>query len=125
MNFFNASEAGSSGTPKSLFSLLCSESLAPNKVEGMPASLRTASSRWACAGIRMAGNVEDQEGWDSLVLCDVGDGGEVDMFGRIVSKLLAMTVFGLRLLMDASARFGGFDNGGNVVCITIDWNASF
>lgn len=42
------------------------------------------------AVVGMIGDVEDEEGWDGFVFGDVGDGGEVEVFGGVVTEFLAM-----------------------------------
>src|SRR3954468_16082320 len=73
----------------------------------------------------MFGDVEDEEGRNTFVFSDVGDGGVVAVFGRIVTEFGAVAERRQRKAMDAAAGFGGFDDGGDVVGVAVDWNAAF
>lgn len=72
----------------------------------------------------MRGNVENQEGRYTLTRRHVVDCGKCGMFFGRVPKLLAVAELRLGLLMDTSSCFRGFDDGGNVVCVSVDRNAA-
>ena len=72
----------------------------------------------------MRSNVENEEGGNILAWLHVVDCGKSGMFFRAVSKLLAVAKLRQRLLMSAAACFRGFDDGGDIVRIAIDRNAT-
>ena len=74
--------------------------------------------------VGMRSNVENQEGRYILTRHHVVDCGKCGVFFGCVPKLLAVAKLSLGLLMDASSCFRGFDDGGNVVCVSVDRNAT-
>src|SRR4029079_19738957 len=75
-------------------------------------------------GVRVVGYVEDEERGDALVLCDVGDGGEVAVLGGVVAELFAVAELCRGHAVDTPARLGGLDDGGDVVGVAVDGDAA-
>jgi hypothetical protein len=71
----------------------------------------------------MAGDVQDEERWDALVLRDVRHGGKVAMFHGVVAELLAMAVRRQREVVRPRSRLGHLDNRGDVERVGIHRHA--
>ena len=75
------------------------------------------------AGVGVARDVKDKERRNALVRRHVGHGGEVEMRRRVIAELLSMTVGWQWQVVHASARFGHFDDCGDVEGVGIHGHA--
>ena len=77
------------------------------------------------AGVGIAGKVQNQEWWDAFASSDVRNGRKVDMFLRIIPKLLAVTKIKHLAAVKSLSELGCHNDLGNVVRISVHRNAAF
>ena len=83
-----------------------------------------------CQAVRLSGvvgvvrDVEDEEWGNAFVRLNVVDCGKAEVVFGGEAKLFAVPERCLGLVMDAPSGFGGFDDGGDVVGVAIDGQAT-